>query len=388
MSPAAASDEAQRHPGGGSPAEPLQARDLDYPLDPSLVALRPVEPRDAARMLVLHRGEDRLEHRQVRDLPEYLSAGDLMAVNRTRVEPRRLVVRRSGGGHGEALLLEPLGGGRWRAMLKPSRRIRPGDRLAVCGPSGEIAGELEIEHRLEECWSVRWAGSDAGVGAGSPLERGGWMPLPPYILKGRRGSGLDPSAEEMEDRRRYQTVYAGGSWRPSVAAPTAGLHFTEELLARLAGAGVDRLSLELSVGAGTFRPVESTTLAEHPMESEWCRVEPRELARLAAQDARRAEGLGRTLAIGTTSVRLLESLPRELPLQGEPLEFATSLLIAPGFEFRRTDLLLTNFHLPRSTLLALVGAMVGLDRLKRIYAVAASQGYRFYSFGDAMLVLP
>jgi S-adenosylmethionine:tRNA ribosyltransferase-isomerase len=372
----------------------LLASDLDYPLDPALVALRPVEPRDSARLMVVHRREDRVEHRRVRDLPEYLDRGDLMVVNRTRVEPRRLVIRRRGGGRGEALLLEPLGEGRWRCLLKPSRRIRPGDHLEIATPSGETAGSLEVLQRQEEAWLVRWADrpiADAAAGVpsdGGGLDRGGWTPLPPYILKGRREAGIDPAAEESADRIRYQTVYAEGGWRPSVAAPTAGLHFTPELLARIAARQVEIGRVELSVGAGTFRPVESPRLAEHPMEAEWCRIEPAELARLAAQDRRRAGGEGRTLAIGTTSVRTLESLPVELPTCREPLEFITRLMIAPGFEFRRTDLLLTNFHLPRSTLLALVGAMTGLERLKSLYALAAAEGYRFYSFGDAMLLLP
>lgn len=377
--------------GWPSASPELLASDLDYPLDPALVALRPVEPRDAARMMVVHRREDRVEHRLVRDLPEYLRQGDLMVVNRTRVEPRRLVIRRRGGGQGEALLLEPLGESRWRCLLKPSRRIRPGDRLGIAAPTGEVAGSLEVLERQGEGWIVGWIDRPLpreGEAAADPLDRGGWTPLPPYILKGRRDAGMDPSAEEAADRRRYQTVYAEGAWRPSVAAPTAGLHFTPELLGRIERQGVAIARVELSVGAGTFRPVESTRLAEHPMEAEWCRVEPVEIERLAAQDRRRRAGEGRTLAIGTTSVRTLESLPAELPRSGEPLEFITRLLIAPGFEFTRTDLLLTNFHLPRSTLLALVGAMTGLDRLKSLYALAAAQGYRFYSFGDAMLVLP
>ena len=367
---------------------PLRAEALDYPLDPAAIALRPAEPRDAARLLVVHLAEDRIEHRRVRDLPEYLAAGDAIVVNRTTVEPRRLRLRRSGGGRAEGLLIEPLGDDRWRALLKPSARLRVGDRLEVIAAQAGGGGTLHLEGRDAEAWRVRLEG---GASERADLAASAWTPLPPYILKARRDAGIaDAEAEAEEerlDRERYQTIYARGDWRPSVAAPTAGLHFTPSLLDRLAAIPVERIEVELSVGAGTFRGVDTETLAEHRMESEWCRVEAEPLEALRRLDRRRCEGAGRVLAVGSTSVRVLESLPQPLPEASGPLEFPTDLLIAPGYAFRRLDLLLTNFHLPRSTLIALVAAVVGLDRLKEIYALALREGYRFYSYGDAMLVI-
>jgi len=368
----------------------LHRDDLDYPLDPACIATAPAVPRDDARLMVV--GRDGVEHRRVRDLPEHLRPGDLVVVNATVVEPRRLVLRRGSGGRLEGLLLEPLGDRRWRAMLRGGRRLAAAERLAIVGPDDAPVGELVVEGRAAEGWTVRLGGEED---ESTLLDRGGRTPLPPYILKARRERGLDEAADagsqERLDRDRYQTVYATPTAVPSVAAPTAGLHFTPDLLARLGAAGVDRVGIELQVGPGTFRSVECDRLEDHRMDRERIRVGPEALARLAVQDRRRASGAGRTLAVGSTSVRTLESLPPSLDgaiAAGAGLDFATDLMVVPGMPIRRCDLLLTNFHLPRSTLIALVAAFVGLDRILSLYALAAAEGYRFFSYGDAMLILP
>ena len=255
-------------------------------------------------------------------------------VNDTRVIPARLRLERPGGGAAEVLLLEPLGDGRWEALARPTRRLRPGMRL----------GPVELEEHLGEGrWRIRLDGEPAGE-----------MPLPPYIT------------EPLADPERYQTVYA--EHEGSAAAPTAGLHFTPELLARL-----DLARVTLHVGLDTFRPVSAATLEEHALGSERYEIEPGEWERI--------EAAPRVLAVGTTTTRVLESVARGAPLAGR-----TDLLISPGFEFRRVDALLTNFHLPRSTLLALVMAFAGVEETRQLYATAIAESYRFYSFGDAMLL--
>lgn len=368
----------------------LRRDDLDYPLDPARIATSPVTPRDSARLLVV--GRDRVEHRRVRDLPEHLAPGDLMVVNATVVEPRRLILERRSGGRLEGLLLEPRGDRRWTAMLRGGRRLAESESLWLIDAEGDRRGTLVVEAREDEAWTVRLGGEED---ESALLERAGHTPLPPYILKARRDRGESAAAAtgpgERVDRDRYQTVYADRAAAPSVAAPTAGLHFTPQLLADIAAAGVDRVGIELQVGPGTFRNVECERVEDHRMDLERVRVGSDALARLAVQDARRAAGEGRTLAIGSTSVRTLESLPRPLDglvAAGRGADFATDLMLAPGAAIHRCDLLLTNFHLPRSTLVALVAAFIGLERLKAIYEIAAREGYRFFSYGDAMLVLP
>ena len=274
-------------------------------------------------------------HRSFHDLPDQLPAGALLVVNDTRVLPARLRLRRPGGGEAEVLLLEQLGDGHWEALARPTRRLRAGMRLGVV--------EL-LEHRGEGRWLVRLEGRPAGE-----------APLPPYIV------------EPLADPERYQTVYA--EEEGSAAAPTAGLHFTPDLLAEL---DVERITLH--VGLDTFRPVSTEELDEHELGSERYRVEERAWERI-----RRAD---RVVAVGTTTVRVLESLAR-----GAPLEGRTSLFVKPGFAFERVDALLTNFHLPRSTLLALVMAFAGVEETRRLYRIAIEERYRFYSFGDAMLLL-
>ena len=307
---------------------------LDYELPPELVAQRPAEARDGSRLLVYRRRDGRVEHHRFSDLPDVLS-GELVVVNDTRVVAARLRLRRSSGGAVELLLLEPLDGGAWEGLVRPSRKLRPGERL----------GPVEL---LEPLGGGRWRVRVDG-------EPRGETPLPPYITV------------PLDDPERYQTVYAREAG--SAAAPTAGLHFTEELLAR-----VDPVRVTLHVGLDTFRPVTVHTLEEHELHGERYAVEPGAWRRIV-----RAE---RVLAVGTTTVRVLETVARTGALAGR-----TSLFILPVFEFRRVDALLTNFHLPRSTLLALVMAFAGVEETRELYRVAVEERYRFYSFGDAMLVL-
>jgi S-adenosylmethionine:tRNA ribosyltransferase-isomerase len=360
----------------------LSTDQLDFDLNPELVARRPAEPRDEARMMVVDLKSDRVEHRLVRDLGEYLRRGDQLVLNDTRVIPARFkCFRQDTGGHLEGLLLEAAGERSWWAMLRKSRRLQPGHRLEVCDHEGAASGEfMLVEDVREGRIKLTLEGSD------SPeefIDRLGLVPTPPYIRNARRDAG-EPR-EDSRDREWYQTVYASedGVTR-SVAAPTAGLHFTEPLLKDLSSQGVGVLRVALEVGAGTFAPVETATLAEHPMHTERCVVDAALVKHL------QNPGKGRVIPVGTTSVRTLESLPLELP---EPesmsgaLDFQTNLLIEPGYQFRFLDGLLTNFHLPRSTLLALVAAVTGLDRLHALYREAMEHKYRFFSYGDAMLVL-
>jgi S-adenosylmethionine:tRNA ribosyltransferase-isomerase len=313
----------------------MRSSELDYELPPELIAQRPLDRRDASRLLVYDRVSGEVRHRRFDELPD--EAGGLLAVvNDTRVLPARLRLERPGGGEAEVLLLERLGAnGLWEGLARPTRRLKVGQRL---GPV-----EL-VEHLGEGRWRLRLEGDPAGE-----------APLPPYIT------------EPLADPERYQTVYA--AHEGSAAAPTAGLHFTPELLSRF---DVERVTLH--VGLDTFRPIAADDLGEHELHSERYEV--------SAEAWERIRGADRVLAVGTTTVRALESLARGAPLAGR-----TDLFITPGFEFRRVDALLTNFHLPRSTLLALVMAFAGVEETRRLYRVAIEERYRFYSFGDAMLVL-
>jgi S-adenosylmethionine:tRNA ribosyltransferase-isomerase len=313
----------------------MRTAELDYDLPPELIAQRPLERRDESRLLVADRAFGEVRHRRFRDLRSELPEGALVVVNDTRVIPARIRVRRETGGEAEVLLLEPVEDGLWEALARPTRRLRAGTRL---GPV-----EL-VEHTGGGRWLVRLEGQPAGE-----------APLPPYIT------------EPLADAERYQTVYAEDPG--SAAAPTAGLHFTPELLA---GLNVERVTLH--VGLDTFRPVTAEDLADHEIHSERYRVEPGAWERIRAAE--------RVVAVGTTTVRVLESLAR-----GAPLEGRTELFITPGFDFRRVDALVTNFHLPRSTLLALVMAFAGAEETRRLYRLAIAERYRFYSFGDAMLLL-
>ena len=309
----------------------MQTADLDYELPPELIAQHPAERRDASRLLVYERGGGDVRHRRFVDLPHELR-DDLVVVNDTRVLPARIPLESP---RGEVLLLEHVRDGTWEALARPTRRLKAGRRY----------GDVELlEHLGQGRWLVRLDGEPAGQ-----------PPLPPYIT------------EPLADPERYQTVYAREAG--SAAAPTAGLHFTEDVLSRL---DVERVTLH--VGLDTFRPVAVDDLAQHPIHGERYDVRPEAWARI--------RGAGRVVAVGTTTVRVLETVARGAPLAGR-----TDLFITPGFEFRRVDALLTNFHLPRSTLLALVMAFAGVEETRRLYRLAVEERYRFYSFGDAMLVL-
>ena len=310
----------------------MDASELDYDLPPELIAQHPAERRDASRLLVYERATGDVRHRTFAELPAELS-GELTVVNDTRVVPARIRIERP---KGEVLLLEHEGGGEWLALARPTRRLKAGSALRRRSSS--------LEHLGEGRWRVRLDG-----------EPDGEAPLPPYIT------------EPLGDPSRYQTVYADESG--SAAAPTAGLHFTPELLERL---DVERVTLH--VGLDTFRPLTAPTLEQHELHGERYSVRPEAWERIRAAE--------RVLAVGTTTVRVLETVASNSLLQGR-----TSLFVTPGFEFRRVDALLTNFHLPRSTLLALVMAFAGVEETRRLYELAIAERYRFYSFGDAMLIL-
>ena len=313
----------------------MDVSELDYELPPELIAQRPAEPRDASRLLVYERALGSIRHRRFSELPAELDGDELVVVNDTRVLPARLRLRRPGGGEAEVLLLERMGAdGLWEGLARPTRRLRPGQRL----------GPVELlEHLGDGRWRLRLEGEPEGE-----------APLPPYITA------------RLADPGRYQTVYADDPG--SAAAPTAGLHFTPGLLAQL---DVERVTLH--VGLDTFRPLKADRLEDHELHGERYEVAP--------EAWRRIQAARRVLAVGTTTVRVLESIARGAPLSGR-----TELFVTPGFEFRRVDSLLTNFHLPRSTLLALVMAFAGVEKTRSLYRVAVEDRYRFYSFGDAMLI--
>ena len=327
--------------------------DYDYTLPEELIARYPTERRDGSRMMVLHRAERRIEHRRVSDFPDYLRAGDLAIFNNTRVIPARVF---SDDRRVELLLLERVSECAWRCLVKPGRRMRMGARLQVGGTFGSVREVLEDGDRVVE-FENPIDPNEVGV-----------LPLPPYINR----------AVSDQDLSRYQTVYA--SEEGSVAAPTAGLHFTTQLLDDLAARGIGHASVTLHVGLDTFRPIASPTLDEHPMHTEWCACPPETVAAVAAT---RARG-GRVVAIGTTAVRTLETAARSGTLAA--WSGPTELFIRPGFEFRVVDCLLTNFHMPRTTLLVLVSVFASRGLIARAYEQAIRDQYRFLSYGDAMLI--
>jgi S-adenosylmethionine:tRNA ribosyltransferase-isomerase len=341
----------------------MRLDDFDFELPRGLIADHPCEPREAAWLLVIP-ASARLEDRRIADLPELLRPGDLLIFNDTRVIPARLEGRR-GEATIEITLHRNLGGGAWRAFAKGSRRLRIGDNIVFASNFAADVAEKHPEGDVTLRFDLEAAAFREA------LARYGAMPLPPYIKRPRGG--------EARDRTDYQTIFARAEG--AVAAPTAGLHFTEALLDALAGRGIGWAMLTLHVGPGTFLPVKTADPRDHRMHAEWGVLSPETAERIAA--ARRAGG--RIVAVGTTSLRLLESAAAE---NGEVRPFAgeTRLFILPGYRFRVIDLLLTNFHLPRSTLLMLVAAFAGLDRIKFAYAHAVASGCRFFSYGDACLI--
>lgn len=339
--------------------------DFDFHLPESAIALRPARPRDSARLLVVRGPDAPFEDRVVRDLPDLLRPGDVLVMNDTRVLPVQLFGTRGNARIG-ATLIERVDPHRWWAFVRNARRLGEGDRVAF---GAGLEGVVEAKR---EDGALLWRFACDGP-LEAALEAAGAMPLPPYIAARRPADAADASD--------YQTVYA--AHKGSVAAPTAGLHFTPDLLARLDAAGVQRETVTLHVGPGTFLPVKADAVADHVMHAEWGEVRADVAKRLNAVRA----GGGRVIAVGTTALRLLESAADE---HGRLSAFAseTAIFITPGYRFRAVDGLMTNFHLPRSTLFMLVSALMGVERMRAAYAHAVAEGYRFYSYGDASLLLP
>jgi S-adenosylmethionine:tRNA ribosyltransferase-isomerase len=335
----------------------MQLSDFDFTLPPERIAQTPIEPRDAARLLILERSSGQTAHRVVRDLPELLRPGDLLVANRSRVLPARVYGTLRGGGRAEFLLLRRLGVGRWEALCRPARRLRPGDLV-------HIAEGLSVNVEAARPEGVRELSVAAESGdADAALLAAGSTPLPPYI----RGWSGDPE--------RYQTIFA--DTEGSAAAPTAGLHFTRPLLDRLSASGVQFATIVLHVGLDTFRPITEVDPRAHHIHREWYEVPPEARASI---ERTRARG-GRVIAIGTTVVRTLETWATSGVTEGW-----SDLFILPGHRFAMVDALITNFHLPRSSLLMLVSAFAERERILAAYADAIDRHYRFYSFGDAMFI--
>src|SRR5471030_544816 len=334
---------------------------FDFELPDALIAQRPVVPRDAARLLDV--APNGLHDRAVRDLPSLLQKGDLLVFNDTKVIPARLIGTRGGGGKVEALLIRERSANQWLAFARPANRLKPGDVLGF----GDLGATVAAKH---VDGSIDLVFDRGGADLLAVIESEGAVPLPPYI----RGGTAD-----AQDRTDYQTLFARHDG--SVAAPTAGLHFTPALMEALAAAGIKTAGVTLHVGAGTFQPVRALDTDQHHMHAEWGEVPQATADAIAAAK--------RVICIGTTSLRLIESVARDGPFPHGRMRAwtgETDIFITPGFEFRVADLLLTNFHLPRSTLFMLVAAFAGLDRMKDAYAHAVRGRYRFYSYGDCCLL--
>ena len=339
----------------------MKKTDFYFDLPEELIAQTPIPERDHSRLLVLDRDTGRIEHRHFYDLPEYLHEGDCLVLNDSRVLPARLLGRRSSGGGVELVLLRDLGEGKWECLSRPGRKTKPGTEL-IFGEGELKATVLEIAEGGNRIVQFHYEGIFLEV-----LERLGKMPLPPYIK------------EELQDAERYQTVYSRELG--SAAAPTAGLHFTEELLARIREKGVKVCTVTLHVGLGTFRPVKEDEIEDHEMHSEFCII-PEETARIVTETKKNG---GRVVAVGTTSCRTLESFA----LEDGTLKAAsgwTNIFIYPGYRFKCVDALVTNFHLPESTLIMLVSALAGREKILNAYRTAVEERYRFFSFGDAMFI--
>lgn len=339
----------------------MKTSDFSFYLPEELIAQTPLERRDASRLLCLDKVSGTTEHRVFSELPELLCPGDCLVMNDSRVLPARLMGARETGGAVEVLLLRDLGGGRWECMTRPGRKAKPGTRLIFGG--GELEAEvLEVAEGGNRIIEFKYDGIFLEV-----LERLGRMPLPPYIKA------------ELEDGERYQTVYSRELG--SAAAPTAGLHFTKELLAKIAEKGVRECFVTLHVGLGTFRPVKAEDIEEHEMHSEFCII-PEETARIITETKRAG---GRIVCVGTTSCRTVESFANEDGTMDAKSGW-TNIFIYPGYKFKCLDALITNFHLPESTLIMLVSALAGREHVLAAYKEAVEKRYRFFSFGDAMFI--
>lgn len=341
----------------------MQTEQFNYYLPEELIAQHPVEPRDSARLLVLDRESGNIEDRIFRQITEYLQSGDLLVVNNTRVRPARLIGRKQGTqGTAEVLLLTPQGNDYWEALVRPGRRLKPGAVIEF-GPNGELQAEV-IDYTPAQGRIIRFSYSGDFT---SLLNQLGMVPLPPYIHA------------ELTNKERYQTVYS--QVEGSAAAPTAGLHFTPQLLQQLTEQGVELASVTLHVGLGTFRPVDEVELEKHQMHAEYYRVSPEVAERI---NLAKAQGR-RVIAVGTTSVRVLESVASTEGMIN-PGTGWTDIFIYPGYRFKVTEAIITNFHLPKSTLLMLVSAFAGREQILAAYDHAVKEGYRFFSFGDAMFI--
>ena len=341
----------------------------DYALPDHLIAKVPLPTRDASRLLVISRQTGQISHKSIRDLPDLLAPNDCLVLNNTRVLPARLVGHRIGtGGKWEGLYLGSDDQGRWKLIGQTRGYLQTGESVAVTSASGE---QLQLQLVAREADGVFVFMPNRSGSAVEILQTFGTLPLPPYF---------DRKTADANDWERYQTVFASSPG--SVAAPTAGLHFTPELLDRCHQRGIGRTEVTLHVGLGTFRPVAVENITEHQMHSEWCEISPQAVADLTAT---RAAG-GRIVSVGTTSLRTLESAAA-LQDTWQPWQGETRIFIHPPYQFRAVDALVTNFHLPKSTLLMLVSAFAGVDLIREAYRQAIAQEYRFFSYGDAMLIL-
>ena len=339
----------------------MKKSDFDFYLPEELIAQTPLEKRDGSRLLVLDKESGAMEHRHFYDLPEYLRAGDCLVLNNSRVLPARLIGTRPGGGAVELVLLRDLGEGRWECLSRPGRKTKPGTELFFGG--GELKATVEaVAEGGNRIVKFDYRGIFLEV-----LERLGKMPLPPYIK------------EELQDPERYQTVYSRELG--SAAAPTAGLHFTNELLEKIQAMGVKVCYVTLHVGLGTFRPVKEDEIENHEMHSEFCII-PEDTARTVTETKQKG---GRIVAVGTTSCRTLESFAKDDGTL-EACSGWTDIFIYPGYSFKCIDALVTNFHLPESTLIMLVSALAGREHILNAYRTAVEEKYRFFSFGDAMFI--
>ena len=340
----------------------MQTNDFDYHLPPELIAQHPLERRDQSRLLVLDKTTGAISHRHFNEIGQYLRPGDVLVINNTKVIPARLFgVKKDGTAHIEVLLIKPTGEQDcWEVMVRPGKRVKTGAQI-IFG-DGRMIGEIIAETSVGRIIHFTYEGIFNEI-----LDELGTMPLPPYIT------------EKLDDQSRYQTVYA--KFDGSAAAPTAGLHFTPELLAALSEQGVEIVEVLLHVGLGTFRPVQVEDIAQHEMHSEFYSVSPEAAARL---NLALAQGR-RIIAVGTTSTRTLESAYRDGQIQAE--SGWTEIFIYPGYEFKVLSGLITNFHLPKSTLVMLVSALAGREHILHAYEAAVAAGYRFFSFGDAMLII-